>query len=1749
MSICKIGHQFMRNVATARATRLIPALARLWSALGSAAAAFLAFATHPTQAASQLQFNVSSMQALENNLEINVSVERTGSFDGKVSVDFASSDDTAKAGEDYVAVSSRLNFNSGESLRYFSVRLINDGLRESTERFTLTLSNPTDGAVLGTRKTSAINIADNDQGITFEKGMFEVSEVSPQATITVQRGVDDISSAFMVEFATSDGSAIDGEDYKSVSGTLNFRPGDTQQSFVVPILNDGTQENFQSLNLRLSNPTSGAFLGLRTNAVLRIADNDPGFSISPGPYDVSETPGEVRLTVYRGTDNPSRVSVDFATSDGSGLAGLDYGATSGTLTFERQESFKTISIPILGDGLVESRESFQITLSNPSPGASLGSPTSATIRITSDDNGIQFNSSSATAWENAGEAHITVVRGNDTSGLVSVEFATADDTAKAGVDYIAASGILKFAGSERTKTIVVPLLNNDRVDGSRQLRIELKKPSGGADLGTRSTAVLAIQDNETGVQFSHGSYSVSEAQGAVRVTVLRGDDGNLPVSVDYTTANGTAIAGVDYQTRSGSLRFMAGEVSKFLLIPISNDGRTGINRTFTLSLTKGGGTIGPWSTQTAEVIIIDNDMGLSFSQSSYVVSETDKSVEITVIRSDDGNSSVSVDYATRDGSGQTAPTHVPQSGTLTFGTGEMAQSFTIPILNNSVANGDSIVQLLLSNPNGGATLGAPSAASLSIVEDDRTVVLDTTFDVGSGADESVSCLSVLPDGRVLVGGHFRSIQGVARTAIARILPNGSVDPAFNPNDGRGGINQGVTCFSVQADESILIGGYFDSINGIPRSRIAKLKPDGTLDDAFVTGEILGVVESLAVQPDGKVIMVGCGFTVGGTLRGPILRLNSDGTLDTTFASPFSPDDGGCLRQVVVLPKGKILVAGEFYLSVPEDDRQGLVRLNADGSLDTEFLAWPGMDYTYARLASTESGMILVSSGDLVRLKGDGSLDKVLLGSPDGHQSQVRGGTEIFAVQMDGKIVAFGNFFGDDSPFESYRMVRLNLDGSPDTQFNENAKIASSWDSVQLVAAQPDGKILIGGRFQTSGAAPHSGIARLNADGTLDTRFNVGIVIEYRNPDSTLSPGSVGYISLQTDGKILVGGEFNSVNGFPRWNAVRLNADGSVDRSFDLGDLATLWWGDLSPTLVENSKGQILITGYLSGIDGQRFVGIARLNSDFTSPAFQFQSQRFAASESQGIAEIRVRRLGNADKPATVEFHAGTDTAVEGVDFSATSGTLTFAPMETFKTFRIPLMDDGDDENDKTVQLTLKNPSANSQLVLAKAMLTIVDDERPGSPDPTFKPGFKADENGFHGSIDLAAVQSDGKTLILGQFTLPDGQPRSLARLNPDGTLDAGFKPLQNHYSSTLIAQPDGKIITRSPSNLVRLMPDGSLDSSFSLDPGVVTWTAPGMALDSNGKVFTLGLRLRTGSNPQYYYTILRLFPDGTVDPSFDDARAAAYGYFNGLVALEDGGVLFWGSWSSTPNANVRSKLIRLKPDGSEDVSFRPSIPANGWTIRKLVVDSDGTILLSGSIWINSTTEKQVVRLFADGSVDSGFEAGSLRDVYSIGVQPNGKILVGGNLHGIDPNQVPTLARLHPDGKVDTTFDPGPGLTRLRGSYGNQPDLSNMQLFVLPDGKALITGGFTQVNELVLPMITRVNGDFEVRITALQWLESGKVRLTSTSRKGKNYALQSSDDLNRWTPLGTTTALGNVLQMEDTPQAGTSQHYYRVVQGN
>jgi hypothetical protein len=276
-------------------------------------------------------------------------------------------------------------------------------------------------------------------------------------------------------------------------------------------------------------------------------------------YTVAESAGTVTLTVQRVNDTNTPVSVDYTTADGTATNGAKYIAVSGTLAFGAGETNQTIAVPILNNGFVEATKTFRVILNNPT-NAVLGTRKTATVSITDNDVGVQFQFATYSVAEDAGAVLIGVVRGDDGTLPVTVDWATTELTATNGVDYTGTTNTLSFGPTERFKLVRVPILNDGLKEANKTFRVSLSNLVG-ATLGSQWATTVTILDNDLGLGFELGSYSVWEGAGAVNVVVLRGSDGNLGrITVDYATGNLTATAGLDYQALSGTLEFQEGEL-------------------------------------------------------------------------------------------------------------------------------------------------------------------------------------------------------------------------------------------------------------------------------------------------------------------------------------------------------------------------------------------------------------------------------------------------------------------------------------------------------------------------------------------------------------------------------------------------------------------------------------------------------------------------------------------------------------------------------------------------------------------------------------------------------------------------------------------------------------------------------------------------------------------------------------------------------------------------------------------------------------------------------------------------------------------------------------------------------------------------------------------------------------------------------------------------------------------------------------
>ena len=254
---------------------------------------------------------------------------------------------------------------------------------------------------------------------------------------------------------------------------------------------------------------------------------------SAATYSVGENAGTATVTVTRTGGSSGAVSVTFATSNGTATAPGDYTAVvSQTVSFAAGDTAsKTVNIPIIDDTTVEANETVNLALTSPTGGATLGSPSTAVLTITDNDvaspGTLQFSAATYSVAENAGPATVTVTRTGGSSGAVSVTFATSNGTATAPGDYTAVvSQTVSFAnGDTASKTVNIPIIDDTTVEGNETVNLALTAPTGGATLGSPSTAVLTITDNDVAppgaLRFSAATYSVGENAGPATVTVTR----------------------------------------------------------------------------------------------------------------------------------------------------------------------------------------------------------------------------------------------------------------------------------------------------------------------------------------------------------------------------------------------------------------------------------------------------------------------------------------------------------------------------------------------------------------------------------------------------------------------------------------------------------------------------------------------------------------------------------------------------------------------------------------------------------------------------------------------------------------------------------------------------------------------------------------------------------------------------------------------------------------------------------------------------------------------------------------------------------------------------------------------------------------------------------------------------------------------------------------------------------------------------
>lgn len=661
---------------------------------------------------------------------------------------------------------------------------------------------------------------------------------------------------------------------------------------------------------------------------------------------------------------------------------------------------------------------------------------------------------------------------------------------------------------------------------------------------------------------------------------------------------------------------------------------------------------------------------------------------------------------------------------------------------------------------------------------------------GSGVDPTFSAVPsfelsptssngqlVQPDGKILIYGQDYVVGGIAKADIARLDTNGTLDATFNYC---GCLVTSVGNLKLAADGKIVVAGSSSTAG-----RMIRLNSDGSIDptfsvsvaNTFLTGTTFRIE---AVLADGRVYVTRRDSAMG-HVSISLHRYTNVGGADPTF-SPITLAQGSPMSaSAIVVP----LPDGRFYLATTAGiggTGSSLKRHNADGSIDPTF---EQPSFSTGNPPQTQiTDVVLEPSGNLlvtgrfnsvnglfrthlVRILSAGNVDvdfpaaapAVINGSglellPDGKilfsaNVDVANSVKIFRLNSDGSndntyqfdpsVITLRSDFSLDNAQQTVfwanttngtRLVRLLSNGTRDLSFDPTI---TGFGRVHLSAVQSDGKVLIAGQFSAMGSLARSGFARVNADGS---------------PDGTFDPGS-GFSALpyslliQPDGKIIAIGGFNSYNGTSPGKIIRINSDGTRDATFN----TVVPEGMLSVAL--ESDGQIVIGGTFTTVNGSTRTGLARLNADGSldtsfNPVIGSPTIRSVLTQPDGKVVI-----------------AGTFAGVNG--FNRNNLARLNADGSLDQTF-----------TSSVGAVYGVNAAANGKyFVTHSSRLSRVNAD--GSNDTSFASTEFSSQSG-NASLDAVSVRPDNSVVVGGRFDVVGGSTvrKNIVRLAPNGSLDQLF---------------------------------------------------------------------------------------------------------------------------------------------------------------------------------------------------------------------------------------------------------------------------------------------------------------------------------------------------------------------------------------
>ncbi len=1118
-----------------------------------------------------IELTVPTLLTRKDALSVLVPVSRRGGADLEQTVAFETLDGSAHGGVDYVPTSGTLRFARGERSQFISIPLLYGSNAEGTNSFELRLTAPGNGSTLGEQTNVVITLTNPRPGTAGAPDTNYVVQLDGpvQSILPLDNGRVFITGSFTnvggqfcpnLARLQADGSPdpnfvraqpLEGYVWSVTLDTLGrilaagefqwvdgvWRPG---------LARFGTGGTLDASFAPFDAWPTNAYGGVVMQSVAVLADGSIvcGGTIPSGTYDTLDV--LLKLSPNGDLDTAFTNHVPWGVvarrlgplpNGGFLVQGIGFGSSlvslhaDGTLNFDfippadRQFTYYAGDFGLMPDG--------RVTVAG-MPSAFLGLVSVGSLWRLAPDGSLDAGFSiagSTNSWGNLDWVD-AFCAGADGRVLVAGNFSTTNSYGFA-LRRFHADGSADFSFDQGSGF-------KASVSGSVSVNALARLPAGGwlagGDFGAydgfNQPYLVKLQPERISrpltFSFAVTNVTIVETNAALTFEVRRSGDASGSASVTVRTRDGSATAGQDYQPLDSTLVFGPGEWTKTVTVNVLDDLLVEGTEQFTLSLTNATDGFGVAAPGTITISIQNNDAAVEFIANSFQAVEeegfvlaavtwsgalsTNSRALVTIVpivgRSEDlGVSSVSIQYNV-----------FPASRT---------NWFRIPIVDD--AQHEPTRQFRLELTGGQNVLPGPLAAA-TLFLDDR----DYQTTPARGVAGVVEAMASSPDGGVYLVGDFTGVHGQPRVRVARLQPDGEVDPRFDPGEGP---NANVSAVAVQADGKVVIAGSFTAVKTIPRAGLARLNTDGSPDPTFNPG--FGVqstngtafIRVLLPQSDGSLFIGGAFTHFDNQYSRLLARLLPDGSADRAFVSPLHDNPGPWTRvenncavyALAPQPEGKILAAGSLY---------------SGGWI------YPGIDPSLATV---------------VRFGQNGILDQAF--------SKATNSARCLALTGNGKILVGGNSGTTWLP-----ITRLGTNGAQDPTFRvQNAPTNSFYNSeIRQLLVQPDGRILFCAAIYnpiltnppTLGTAylDRAVIGRLLPDGTWDSSFNLvtcplPLVRQpgpfwfndpMARPTQSLQP-TVPAVSIvrQPNGVLVLGGVFDAINGEPRHRLARLDPDGSI----------------------------------------------------------------------------------------------------------------------------------------------------------------------------------------------------------------------------------------------------------------------------------------------------------------------------------------------------------------------------------------------------------------------------------------------------------------------------------------------------------------------------------------------------------------------------------------------------------------------------